>query len=146
MANLIIRDFENSDISSIVDIAKESFTKPWSAKSFLEELKQSKTVFKVAQVDEEIVGYIIVRVILDEAEILSLAVRKSFRRKGIATALLKETILKLRGNVSSIYLEVRISNHEAINLYKNFGFKEYGIRKNYYLLPKEDALLMKLEL
>lgn len=141
-----IRDFNEADILQIVSIAQESFTLPWSIKSFLSESENHQSIFRVAEIDNEIIGYIVVKVILDEAEILSLATKPSFRRKGVALALLKDTIFKLKDIAKICYLEVRISNIEAINLYRKFGFKEYGVRKNYYIAPEEDALLMKIDL
>ncbi len=141
-----IRDFNEADILQIASIAQESFTLPWSIKSFLAESENRQSIFTVAEIDNEIIGYIVVKIILDEAEILSLAIKPSFRRKGIASTLLKDVIFKLKDIVKICYLEVRISNVEAINLYKKLGFKEYGIRKNYYIAPQEDALLMKIEL
>lgn len=141
-----IRDFNESDILQIISIAQESFTLPWSIKSFLSESENHQSIFRVAEIDNEIIGYIVVKVILDEAEILSLATKPSFRRKGVALALLKDTIFKLKDIAKICYLEVRISNIEAINLYRKFGFKEYGVRKNYYIAPEEDALLMKIDL
>lgn len=141
-----IRDFNEADILQIVSIAQESFTLPWSIKSFLSESENHQSIFRVAEIDNEIIGYIVVKVILDEAEILSLATKPSFRRKGVALALLKDTIFKLKDIAKICYLEVRISNIEAINLYRKLGFKEYGVRKNYYIAPEEDALLMKIDL
>ncbi|MCX8033915.1 MAG: ribosomal protein S18-alanine N-acetyltransferase [Thermodesulfovibrio sp.] len=147
MDEIIIRDFNESDITQVVNITEESFTIPWSVKSFLEESIRYKSLFKVAQFEKEIIGYIVVRVILDEAEILSLAVKSSFRKRGIASALLRDIIFNLKKTfVKTCYLEVRKSNIGAINLYKRFGFKECGIRKNYYIVPQEDAILMKLDL
>lgn len=141
-----IRDFNESDILQIISIAQESFTLPWSIKSFLAESENHQSIFRVAEIDNEIIGYIVVKVILDEAEILSLATKPSFRRKGVASALLKDVIFKIKDIAKICYLEVRISNIEAINLYRKFRFKEYGIRKNYYIAPEEDALLMKIDL
>lgn len=142
----IIRDFNVADMPQIANIAQESFTSPWSINSFLAEYENPQSIFKVAETENEIIGYILVRVVIDEAEILSLAIKTQFRRKGVASALIKDVILKLRDRVKVCYLEVRISNTEAINLYKKLGFREYGIRKSYYTAPQEDALIMKIDL
>ncbi len=144
---MIIRDVNSSDIWQVLEIAKDSFSMPWSKESFITEYKNPQSIFKVAEFNDEIIGYIIAKKILDEAEILSIAVKQSFRRRGIAEALLKELISTLKKEAVKVcYLEVRISNFSAINLYKKAGFRECGIRKNYYILPSEDALLMKIEL
>lgn len=144
--NLKIRAFTKFDITEILLIANESFPLPWSMKSFLDELKNPQSIFKVAEVDEKIIGYVVFRIVLDEAELLSIAVKPSFRNRGIAKALLSATINELKDKVKACYLEVRVSNQPAINLYKKLGFKVCGVRKNYYIIPEEDALLMKLEL
>lgn len=144
--NLKIRNLTESDISDALIIAHESFPLPWSLKSFLDELNNPKSILKVAEVDEEVIGYVVFRIVLDEAELLSIAVKPKFRNKGIAMALLSATINELKNRVKTCYLEVRASNQPAINLYKKFGFKFCSIRKNYYVMPEEDALLMRLDL
>ncbi|MDI1471241.1 Ribosomal-protein-S18p-alanine acetyltransferase [Thermodesulfovibrio sp. N1] len=144
--NLKIREAQESDLFEIMSIAQDSFTIPWSLKSFLEELSNPQSILAVAEVNGEITGYIVARSILDEAEILSIAVKSSFRKQGIAANLVSYILEKLKNIVKTCYLEVRISNLPAINLYKKFGFKICSLRKNYYLLPQEDALIMKLEL
>ncbi len=144
---MIIRDLNLCDIWQVLEIAKDSFSIPWSKESFIKEYKNPQSIFKVVEFNDEIIGYIIAKKILDEAEILSIAVKQSFRRKGIAEALLKEILSTLKKEAVKVcYLEVRISNFSAINLYKKVGFKECGIRKNYYISPLEDALLMKIVL
>ncbi|MDI6714754.1 MAG: ribosomal protein S18-alanine N-acetyltransferase [Thermodesulfovibrio sp.] len=144
--NLKIREAQESDLFEIMSIAKDSFTIPWSLKSFSEELSNPQSILAVAEVNGEIAGYIVARSVLDEAEILSIAVKSSFRKQGIAANLVSYVLEKLKNMVKTCYLEVRVSNLPAINLYKKFGFKICNLRKNYYLLPQEDALIMKLEL
>jgi ribosomal-protein-alanine N-acetyltransferase len=144
--NLKVREAQESDLFEIMSIAQDSFTIPWSLKSFSEELNNPQSILAVAEVNGEITGYIIARSVLDEAEILSIAVKSSFRKQGIAANLVTYILEKLKNKVKTCYLEVRVSNLPAINLYKKFGFKICNLRKNYYLLPKEDALIMKLEL
>jgi len=143
--NLKIREAQENDLLEIISIAKESFTIPWSLKSFYEELENPHSILAVAEVNGEIVGYIVARTIIDEAEILSIAVKSSLRKKGIASHLVAYILKKLKNLVKICYLEVRVSNLPAINLYKKFGFKICSLRKNYYLFPQEDALIMKLE-
>jgi ribosomal-protein-alanine N-acetyltransferase len=143
---IIIRDFKESDLNQVLSIAQESFTLPWSETSFIEESKNRRSIFKVAEINNEVIGYIVVKVLLDEAEILSIATKPLFRKKGVATALLREVLFRLKDTLKVCYLEVRVSNRKALNFYKKFGFKKCGIRKNYYIFPQEDALLMKLDL
>ena len=81
--------------------------------------------------------------IIDEAHITNIAVLKEYRGKKIGEALLKEMINTCKDNkINSMTLEVRVSNLVAQNLYKKFGFKFSGIRKEYYSDNKEDAIIM----
>lgn len=141
-----IREAKREDIPSIVKIASESFTSPWSEESIVREFDNTVSIFQVAEIDNEVVGFLILRVIQEEAEILSLAVKPDFRQKGIATELIRSAISRLKNSVKQCFLEVRVSNRAAIELYKKFNFKEIGIRKNYYRDPKEDAMVMTLKL
>jgi ribosomal-protein-alanine N-acetyltransferase len=81
--------------------------------------------------------------ILDEAHITNIAVHPGHRRRGVGR-LLMETLMKeaVRLNMERMTLEVRVSNKEAISLYKSLGFEEGGIRKGYYSNNREDALIM----
>lgn len=142
----IIRDLSESDLNQVLEISKESFIIPWSLKSFINELLNQNSILKVAELNGEVIGYVVARKIVDEAEILSLAVKKDFRRKGIATKLMKSVLNEIKDFVKSCFLDVRVSNEPAIKLYEKLGFKKVGIRKKYYLYPEEDALLMKLDI
>lgn len=141
-----IRNLEEKDLPHVMEIARQSFTIPWSIKSFKKELLSDTSLLKVAEIDGEIVGYVVFRRILDEVELLSIAVSPSFRRKGIATKLIKETLNEIKDGVKACFLEVRISNEGAIRFYEKLGFLRIGIRKKYYLLPEEDAIIMKLKI
>lgn len=144
--NIKIRDFRESDVIDIVLITSQSFSIPWSASSLIESIKNSNSVTKVADLDGEIVGYILLRIISDEAEILSIAVKPSFRGLGIGRSLLDAILEELKSKVKKCFLEVRKSNRVAIALYENSGFEICGNRKNYYIQPQEDALLMVKDL
>ena len=101
---------------------------------------------KVALLDEAVVGYICAESVADEGHILNLGVHPAYRRRGIAAALVEDIVgeLKARG-CRFLYLEVRASNSAARRLYTGFGFTVTGMRKNYYLAPNEDALIMMLK-
>lgn len=82
---------------------------------------------------------------LDTADIMNIVVKKSFRNKGIGKKLLDFLIKEAKKqNIKNIFLEVNKNNFPALKLYKNFGFKEIGIRKNYY--QNSDGINMKIEL
>ena len=93
------------------------------------------------------VGVIFGRQVEDEVEIDDLIVRKNFRRKGIATALLKYALAQAwRAGGRTVFLEVRLSNTSAQHLYYSMGFSVIGQRRAYYHSPTEDALILSLVL
>ncbi|NOX21326.1 MAG: ribosomal protein S18-alanine N-acetyltransferase [Nitrospirae bacterium] len=143
-----LKEMDKSDIDEVMKIERESFHIPWSREAFLNLIYSSSSICLVAVTeDRSVVGFICIRYVTDEAEILEFAVKESFRGIGIGRKLLNEALKKLDNlGIASVYLEVRPSNTPAIALYKRAGFIETGRRKNYYMEPKEDALLMKLSL
>lgn len=141
--HIIIRDMSFQDIKEISEIEKESFSTPWSEKSFEDSLKLSYAYFLVAQIGDIPVGYAGMYKLADEGDITNIAVKPEFRRKGIAHKLLAglEEISKKTG-IRVINLEVRESNHNAIRLYERNGFENIGKRKNFYEKPTENAIIM----
>jgi ribosomal-protein-alanine N-acetyltransferase len=143
MAELITREMQESDIPALMAIERASFTTPWSEISFLGEIYKKNGISRVALLEGELIGYICVNYVLHESHLLNLAVRQDFRRRGIGTILLNESLreLKQRGCVF-VYLEVRVSNASAQGFYERCGFTATSRRKKYYAHPDEDALLM----
>ena len=93
-----------------------------------------------------LLGYIGSQSVPDESDMMNLAVRPDARRQGVAQALLQALEAALRENgIRSLTLEVRAGNAPAIRLYTQAGFRQVGLRKNYYFHPKEDALILKKE-
>ncbi len=142
-----IRNVKSDDIIKIAKIEKESYKNFWSEKAFLCEISKNKdnlNIFLVAVLKEteEVIGYIIGDKIVDFAAILNVAVDKNYRKKGVGFALLQKFEKEvLKRDLSSITLEVRESNKDAINLYRKAGFEIKGKREKYYE-NQEDALLM----
>ncbi|MBS1827621.1 MAG: ribosomal protein S18-alanine N-acetyltransferase [Acidobacteria bacterium] len=100
--------------------------------------------FYVGVYDGEIAGFLVARQTApDEREILNVAVLESFRRLGIGERMLRR--LLQNGPAGEVFLEVRLSNHEAQRVYERTGFQYAGIRKNYYEEPNEDAVIMKIQ-
>lgn len=121
------------------------FSRPWSRKMLAEELENECAAFLVAEdaATGQVVGYAGLLVVADEGYITNVAVFPAYRRRGIATQLIQVFINFAKGNrLAFLTLEVRPGNAAAIALYQGFGFKEVGRRKNYYDLPKEDALIL----
>jgi len=143
MADIVIRPMSEEDIPEIMEIERSSFSTPWSEISFLSEVYKKNAFSNVALFEENVIGYICVNYLLHESHILNLAVDELFRRRGVATILMNDTLKALkRKECVFMYLEVRASNAGAKKFYELFGFKVESIRKKYYTNPDEDALLM----
>lgn len=121
------------------------FSRPWSRKMLAEELENQCAAFLVAEdsVSGRVLGYAGLMVVADEGYITNVAVFPEYRRQGIAAQILQVFLQFAAANrLAFLTLEVRPSNAAAIALYQGFGFEEVGRRKNYYDLPKEDALIL----
>ena len=130
----------------IADIERLCFPDPWS-RQLLEELVDHAGAVSLAAVGEDgtVLGYASAQTVLDEGYINNVAVRPEARRQGVATALLQE-LRRQGGELAFISLEVRESNQGARTLYDGLGYREAGRRRGYYFHPKEDAIIMTLEL
>jgi ribosomal-protein-alanine N-acetyltransferase len=126
--------FEKRDLHGILRIECESFDRDaWSREVFLEYGRATPDLFLVARADGRIAGYSIACMTRHGGEIASLAVRPTYREKGIATALLRATFRKLRRNgAKAVWLMVRRQNEPAIRLYRKLGFVHTGTIANYY--------------
>lgn len=147
MNQVHIRDMQDQDISYVARIDEICFSTPWSETSLLNELQKPVVIARIATMDNSVVGYIFAEHLLDEGQILKLAVHPDYRKMKIATLLLENIIEELRSRFCrAAYLEVRASESAAQRLYKNCGFKVSGIRKGYYTKPNENALIMLLQI
>ena len=100
----------------------------------------------VALDGDRVAGYVGSQTVMDESDMMNVAVHPDYRKQGIATALIVGLVEELRKKGSHcLTLEVRASNENAISLYKKLDFQEVGRRKNYYRNPREDALIMRKE-
>jgi len=141
--NYIIRPMEKKDIVQVYEIEKSIFSIPWSVNSFIEASENENNIYLVCVEDDEVTGYCGLWTVLGEGNITNIAVSGKHRGKGYGRALLKE--LENRGlekKVVKFFLEVRQSNIIAKNLYISLGYKDIGIRKNFYERPTEDAVIM----
>jgi len=143
MDDLIIRTANEDDVKAIAELERNCFSAPWSEHSFNEEITGNKlAIYAVAETGGKIIGYAGIWVISGEGHVTNIAVHPDFRRKGIAGDLITTLIEMSRMFGACEYtLEVSSSNDDAISLYKSLGFKEYGIRKEYYE-DNSDALIM----
>jgi ribosomal-protein-alanine N-acetyltransferase len=147
LSRILIRRMKEGDIPSVVALEKNSFALPWSETSFVKELYKPRSIPKVAVLDDTVIGYVCIDYVMEDGHILNLAVRPDYRKSGIARALVADALEELRlKECRFVYLEVRASNLAARRLYESFGFKVVGTRKNYYVAPIEDGVIMMLEL
>ena len=140
---MIIEKMNATHVSQIAELEKLCFSDPWSEKSIETELSCRLSVWLVALEGEQVVGYVGSQTVIDESDMMNIAVSDCHRRRGIARALVEELIRQL--DAYQLTLEVRASNAPAIALYEALGFRQVGLRKNYYHKPKEDALILRKE-
>ena len=143
-----LRPASLADVPAIARLELRAFSDAWTEAQLVDSLSQSGAVGLVAQEDDDIVvGHLIGRTVVDEGEILTLAVAPERRRRGIAARLLTEALAIMAGRgVGRVWLEVRASNDAAQALYQEHGFAPAGRRRGYYREPVEDALVLRREL
>lgn len=135
-----------SHVAQVAALERVCFTDPWSEASVAGELVNELSLWLVAVEGETVLGYVGSQTVLDSTDILNVAVSPDHRGCGIGRALLTELEQRLRQQgVTEVLLEVRPSNAPAIALYTSLGFVQVGRRPNYYLNPREDALILKKE-
>lgn len=138
-----IVNMESKHLDGVLKIEKECFAIPWSKKSFEGELKNKMAIYFIAVEGDEVLGYLGMWHVVNEGHITNVAVAKQHRGKHIASALLEAAIQRAKElEMLGMTLEVRKSNDAALSLYKKYGFKLEGIRKEYYEDNREDALIM----
>ena len=143
---MILEKMHSAHVVQIAELEKICFSDPWSERSIASELDNKLAFWLVATEGERVAGYIGSQTVMDETDMMNVAVHPDFRRRGIAEALVNGLVdtLKTKGS-HCLTLEVRASNAPAIALYEKLGFSEIGRRKNYYRNPREDALILRKE-
>ena len=133
-------------MAQVAGLEKLCFSDPWSENSIASELCNSLSMWLVAETDGIVVGYVGSQTVMDETDMMNIAVHPDCRRQGVAAALVNALIASLKDAGShSLTLEVRASNAPARALYDMLGFQQVGLRRNYYHNPKEDALILRKE-
>ncbi len=140
---MILRSMQAADLDAIMEIENLCFITPWSRASMEAEVENRGARYTVCEIDGKIVGYVGMWLVFDEGHITNIAVHPDHRRQGIARALMDEMIaLAHEYEMNAMYLEVRVGNTPAKELYKKLGFKPYLVRKKYYEDTGEDAICM----
>jgi ribosomal-protein-alanine N-acetyltransferase len=139
-------------LPALLAIEEAAFTAPWTRRMFEAELTQNPfswcCVAKAAadrNEDAPVVGYVCFWVVFDELRMMNLAVAAASRRQGIARLLLGHALKTgQEQGARRALLEVRASNAPALALYEGAGFSRTGLRRRYYTMPVEDAVLMEM--
>jgi len=137
----MLRRCKENDLNQVLQIERICFKHPYDYFTFLYFLMREPDGFYVAEEDGHIVGYVISSVRGGKGNIISIAVIPEFRRKGIGSELMEESLNFLSKRVDCVELQVKVSNIEAISFYRKLGFEEIGFISNYYP-DGEDALVM----
>lgn len=145
---LILRAMQATDLPQVLAIEAASYFTPWPQALFLDALNSPQQECLVLAQADEVLAYIIVATIIDEADLLNVAVAQPWRQQGLARYLIEtqQQQLQARG-VARFFLEVNVENHAAQHLYKQLGFQLMGRRKGYYpsATGPQDALVMCYE-
>ena len=142
---LVFRNVTDLDIEKIAALEQQIFSDAWSVKGIGDTAKQSQAFITVAEDSGEIAGYCIIYHALEEAEIARIATNEKWRRRGVGRQLLDYTCKCCKEKqIERMLLDVRESNVGARTFYENYGFAIDGIRKNFYDMPKEHAVLMSM--
>lgn len=143
--NIEISPMTLEDFSQIADTLTSDFDEFWSDSILKEELNAENSNYIVAKLNQKIIGFAGIKILVDEAVIMNIVVKKDSRNQGIGSLLLENLVtLAQKLNLTSITLEVMEENYPAIHLYRKFGFEQTGLRKNYY--QNKNGLLMTKKL
>ena len=139
-----VRRLAYSDLPAVIAIERRSFPTPWSLAMFVLELSKPSGICLAASAGDDMLGYVICSRYDQVWHLMNIAVAPDHRRRGIAWALMTRLVEEARG-VLPFTLEVRVSNHGAIEMYERFGFRSAGVRPRYYHDNGEDATIMWLD-
>ncbi len=139
-----IDDTTAAQLAQIEEIERQCFSCPWTLDQLRSQLSDDRHVFLAAVAENgAVLGYVGMMFVLDEGYISNVAVAPAYRRQGVADALISALMMRAEElGLAFATLEVRAGNEPAKALYAKHGFVPVGRRKNYYDLPKEDAILM----
>lgn len=146
MSSLECRAATALDLPALARIEAACFPDPWSEGALSSHLASDATLTLLAVLDGKAVGAILMGIAPPEGEIYRIATLPEARRMGVGRALLDGGLSQAKvAEVTRIFLDVRVSNAPARTLYATHGFRETGIRRDYYRAPREDAVLMERE-
>ncbi len=133
------------ELDGVVEVEQRSFSSPWTRSMFAWELQNSAVsrLYVVRTAEFPVAGFCSFWLVYDELHINNLAIRPECRRRGLGRALLDRVLeIGVAQGARRATLEVRRSNRAALALYEQAGFRQAGLRRNYYTGPVEDALIL----
>jgi len=143
---LALLPLSEEHLSALAELEALSFSEPWSRES-LAILTREGGFGVVAMLGGRVVAYGGATFVLDEGSITNIATHPDLRGRGIGHAVVRALLTAARARgITSVFLEVRPSNAPALALYRSEGFEEVGVRRSFYRLPTEDAILMEWKL
>ena len=148
MAEAVIRKMKSEDVSSVVEIEHVSFSAPWAAETYRQEVEKNKYAhYFVIEVDKVLIGFVGIWLVRDEAQITNIAIHPNYRGYKLGEKLFGFAVqYVINHGATRLSLEVRKSNIVAQKLYEKFGLVAGGIRKGYYPDNGEDAIVMWVDL
>lgn len=136
-----------ADVDRVADLEARAFSRPWRADTFRTLLERPGAELVVLEYDGAFAGYAVLWCILDQGELANIAIEERFRGGGLGGALLDHVLERARvRGVRTLFLEVRVGNRAAAELYSSRGFTEIGRRTDYYDEPREDARVLEKRL
>jgi ribosomal-protein-alanine N-acetyltransferase len=142
---MIVRELKIEDIDSLIEIEKSLYKDPWNKEAYLRDLENDIAYNYVLEHEGVILGYYGFWLMFDNIDITKVSIRKEFQGKGLSNILMEDFFNRIKNvDIKTITLEVRVSNVNAIGLYKKYGFKNISMRKKYYP-DLEDAYIFQKE-
>ncbi len=141
------------DLTEVTAIERQAYLVPWTHGNFVDSLAAgyAAEVLRASRpgARAELLGYWIAMPGVDEMHLLNITVAPAWQRRGLAVAMLQRLVAECRRRgLTQLWLEVRVGNERAREVYRRYGFAEVGLRRAYYPVPegpREDAVLMSLE-
>lgn len=137
-----------ADLDAVAAIEADLQPFPWTRGNFSDSLASGYSVW-VSCLGTERIGFSVIMRVLDEAHLLNIGVARKFQGQGHGARLLRHAMeMAKQGGCERLFLEVRPSNARAVALYQHFGFRQIGLRRDYYpaTTGREDALVFEREL
>ena len=144
--SVIVRAMYREDVPAVAAVDRLCFPAPWGEYTFAAELTNTAGYYRVAEAEDQVIGYVGAQIILDEAHVTTFGVEPHLRRRRVGERLLADLLREaIRRGCRRVTLEVRASNEPAIGLYRKYGFSPISRRPRYYSDNNEDAIVMWIE-